>query len=233
MLVLHNCSLAYGSHDILTDISLQFSTGAVHGIVGSNGAGKTTLFKALAHRLPLKKGRISLNEQPLLNSDTALLDIEPFFYPRITGSEYLRLFSYKNPDFNGWEWNRIFQLPLDDEIMSYSAGMKRKLALLGVIGLKPRVMLLDEPLNSLDFDTSYLLMDTLSILAQHGTTILLSSHIVEPLIPICSTITWLAGKQDVRSFSKDDFPHLSEYLRSDDHAAQKALVERLLSIGHR
>ncbi len=231
MLQLNNCSIAYGDSCIFSDLSLQFSVGAVHGIVGSNGAGKTTLFKALAHRLPLRTGTITLNGEALQTNDVALLEIDPFFYPRITGNEYLRLFSFKNPQFDGEEWNRIFQLPLQDEILSYSAGMKKKLALIGIIGLKPRLMLLDEPLNSLDFDTSYILMDTLQILAKHGTTVLLSSHIVEPLLPQCESITWLAGRQDIRRFTQDEFSTLSEHLRPHEHEAQKALVERLLSKG--
>lgn len=229
MLELQAISVAYGDHHIFTNLSATFSTGAVHGIVGSNGAGKTTLFKTLAHAIPLQNGSITLDGKPLTKRDYALLEIDPFFYPRITGSEYLRLFQFTNPDFDGAEWNRIFDLPLDDEINSYSAGMKKKLALLGIIGLKPRLMLLDEPLNSLDFDTSYILMDTLALLAKHGTTVLVSSHIVEPLLAVCQTITWLAGRDDIRHFEQNDFPALAQTLRPLAHDAQKALVERLLA----
>lgn len=229
MLELHSISIAYGDHQIFRQCSMTFQSGAVHGIVGSNGAGKTTLFKALAGLLPLQSGSITLGGEPLQKRDCGLLEIEPYFYPRITGSEYLRLFEFNHPDFEGEKWNHIFGLPLEDEIGSYSAGMKKKLALLGIIGLKPRVMLLDEPLNSLDFDTSYILMDTLKILAVHGTTVLLSSHIVEPLLTVCETITWLAGEQDIRRFAQEDFPTLSENLRPAAHNEQKALVEQLVS----
>jgi ABC-2 type transport system ATP-binding protein len=229
MLDIRDISVSYGTHRIFTNLSATFTKGAVHGIVGSNGAGKTTLLKTLAGIIPMQSGTITLDGKPLTAEEYALLEIEPFFYPRITGSEYLRLFQFKNPNFNGEAWNRLFALPLEDEIATYSAGMKKKLALLGIIGVKPRVMLLDEPLNSLDFDTSYVLMDTLRLLAANGMTVLISSHIVEPLISVCDTITWIAGAQDIRHFDSPEFPTLAARLRPQGHEVQIALVKRLLN----
>jgi len=228
MLELQNLHISYGAHIVFASVNATFREGAVHGIVGSNGKGKTTFLKAMAGMITTQSGIMLLGGKPLDTRDCALLEIEPFFYPRITGAEYLRLFQFNNPNFTGVEWNHLFALPLDDEIATYSAGMKKKLALLGIIGLKPRVMLLDEPLNSLDFDTSYLLMDTLRLLAAHGMTILLSSHIVEPLTSVCDTITWIAGEQDVQCFERSEFPTLAQKLRPGGHEEQIALVKRLL-----
>lgn len=92
MLQIEQVSIRYGSFEALSDISWQINSGETHGIAGLNGAGKTSLLNAIYGYKSLAKGQILWNHAPLNNSQTAYLESGNYFYPGITGEEYLSLF---------------------------------------------------------------------------------------------------------------------------------------------
>jgi ABC-2 type transport system ATP-binding protein len=186
-LELQHLRAGYGEHIVLDNLSAKLQTGKIHGIVGKNGQGKTTLLNVLRGALTPLQGSCLLDTQPIMPHHVAMLEIESFFYPRITGNEYLRLFQFANKHFDAEKWNGIFELPLNDEIETYSAGMRKKLAFMGIMGLNRPLLLLDEPFNSLDLDTNYTLVDILKLIASRGTTVILTSHIIEPLVAVCDS----------------------------------------------
>jgi ABC-2 type transport system ATP-binding protein len=218
----------YGEHIVIENLSAHLKTGNIHGIVGKNGQGKTTLLNVLRGALSLQHGTCLLDGKHIEQHTVAMLEIETFFYPRITGSEYLRLFQFANAEFNAEKWNEIFELPLEDEIETYSAGMRKKLAFMGIVGLNRPLLLLDEPFNSLDLDTNYVLVDILKLMAASGTTVILTSHILEPLLSVCDSILWLAGTEQTRLFQKEEFGEIEGVMRSLEYEGKLAIARELL-----
>ncbi len=205
MLEITNLSASYPGKRVLQDINLQAQAASVHGIVGGNGAGKTTFFNTVYGFHPATEGALRWSGRPLQRSDIGYLETNNFFYSAITGREYLRLFRSVNRDFPADEWADMLHLPLDEWIDYYSTGMKKKIALLAVIKTGKPVLLLDEPYNGLDLESQYLLRDIVLRLKARGHTILLSSHILETLTPVCDAIHYLADGSIQRVVTPDGY----------------------------
>lgn len=228
MLTIENLSVSYGEHKVLDDLSVSLSVNFVHGLVGMNGAGKTTLLNTMARFLKPGSGTILMSGKPLKRDDLALLETESFFYSHITGREYLGLFN-SPPGVPGIdEWNSMFRLPLDQLIESYSSGMKRKLALAGVLRQDKRLVILDEPFNGLDIESSRLLSMIIARLKERGKTILITSHILGSLTGICDQIHLLRGGKIMFSRDKDDFSNLEQDIFRDLDPGYSDLVNSIM-----
>ncbi len=203
MLQLKNISVQFGKKTILKNISVAFKEDAIYGLVGINGAGKTTFFKALFGIVKTSEGVIHLNEKPIDRNEIAYLETENYFYPNITGREYLNLFSVTTTDFDNW--NQLLKLPLDDLIETYSTGMKKKLAIWAVIKLNRPILLLDEPFNGLDLETTELLKKILVNLKQQNKIIILTAHVFSILEDCCDEIAYLEGSGLSALIRRTDF----------------------------
>lgn len=189
MISIKNLTLSYGSSPVINRLNLDLQTGLIHGLVGLNGSGKTTLLNSLNGLVKPSTGSLCFKENPLSKKDISFLPTENYFYPNIAGIEYLNLF--RNDDFKTEEWNQLFHLPLNQIIDGYSTGMKKKLALLGVLKQNKPILILDEPFNGLDIETSRTLHSILSKLRLKGKTILVTSHILDSLTDLCDQIHYL------------------------------------------
>ena len=150
MLQITDLTRSYGEKEVLSIPSFGFVTGEVHGIVGLNGSGKTTFLNALYGFGRSKNARVIYENMPMDHTNTAFLEAENYFYPGITGHEYLALFQGKDTTTTIDGVNELLEVPLDELISTYSTGMRKKLALLGILKLDRPVLLLDEPMNGLD-----------------------------------------------------------------------------------
>ena len=152
MLEILDLRKAYGDHQVLHGVSLALRPGTIHGLVGANGAGKTTLLHCLYGLEPDYQGTVRATAGPSLREQTGLLPYEPYFYPRLTGREYLEycLQARGRPLVSFRGWNELLELPLDQYADDYSAGMRKKLALLALLVQDFRYLILDEPFNGLD-----------------------------------------------------------------------------------
>lgn len=210
MISIDNLSFSYGKSLVIDHLSWQLETGSVHGLVGMNGAGKTTLFNLIAGWLKPAEGKIWLNNDPIYQNACGLMETNPFFYPMITGKEYLQVFMLKNKSYNIEAWNRIFKLPLEEVVDNYSTGMLKRLSLMGILALNRELLILDEPFNGLDFEAVRLLQQILPALALKGKTVIVSSHITESLTTISQSISLIReGKIDFTMY-KDQFDGLEE-----------------------
>jgi ABC-2 type transport system ATP-binding protein len=228
MLTIENLSVSYGDHLVLDSLSLSLPEHEVHGLVGMNGAGKTTLLNSMAGFVKPGKGSVLLSGKPLQRADLSFLETENFFYSHITGREYLGLFKSPPGGPGADEWNRIFRLPLDQLVESYSSGMKRKLALAGVLRQDKRVVILDEPFNGLDIESSRLLSMIIARLKERGKTVLVTSHILGSLTGICDRIH-LLGKGKIQfSREKDDFTNLEQDIFRDVDPGYLTLVREIM-----
>lgn len=226
MIKIKNLTVKYCSEKIVLDnITIDFLPGKVYGIVGLNGAGKTTFFNTISTDLKKDSGQILFNENPVSNKDTAYLETVNFFYSKITGNEYLKIFKQTNEKFNLVSFQEFFRLPLDELIETYSTGMKKKLALLGILKQDKPVFLFDEPFNSLDLETNKILELIITALKEKGKTIFLSSHIIDPLITICDEILLLEKGKFIKSFNKSDYNKLEDELFSKLKGEAKIIID--------
>jgi ABC-2 type transport system ATP-binding protein len=129
------------------------------------------------------------------------------------GKEYLDLLSSTSNKFDIEKWNQIFGLPLNDLIDTYSTGMKKKLAFLGIMALGRPVLILDEPFNGVDVESNEKIFQILKRLKNHGKTVLLSSHILSSLTDICDKISFLKDGAISKTYHRDEFPLLETELR--------------------
>ncbi len=212
MLSITNLSKSYGEKQILTDIELHFNAGEIHGIVGENGAGKTTLFKCIAS-LESHEGKVQHTRIDIKNT-IGFLETNPEFLSKITGKEYLQLLcnarNIKDVDFQA---QNIFDLPLKQYAETYSTGMKKKLALTGVLLQNNDIFILDEPFNGVDIHSNLLIKELLKSLQEKGKIIVLSSHIFSTLQDTCDYLHYLKDEKIKKTVKKKDFSIIENLMK--------------------
>lgn len=212
------------SSPVLKGVNLRVAQGEKHGILGENGAGKTTFFRLLAGWLPTAGAeQIIWNNRRPDTDQVAFLEAEPYFYPYMTGREYLRFIRDDRAAID--RWNKLFDLPLDGQFAeAYSTGMKKKLALMGTLLQNRPITILDEPFNGVDLEGN----ETMMAILQHGalqhSAVLISSHILHTLTLVCDRISVLSGGVISRTVEKREFASLESDIRQK---AQQTVAEVL------
>ena len=201
MISIENLKVSYAENNVLKCVNLSIPSSSIHGLVGLNGSGKTTLLNTLYGLKEKQAGYISYNSLPIEKSKIAYLESVNYFYPYITGKEYLRMFQTQNVNFNIDKWNELFELPLNKLIEDYSTGMKKKLALMGVLCLNREILILDEPFNGVDLETVQKIKSLLIKLKDSNKTIIITSHILESLLSLCDLLSYL--NNGIIQFSKE------------------------------
>jgi ABC-2 type transport system ATP-binding protein len=212
MIEIKNLCVSYESKKVLNGLNASFKDPGIHGIVGLNGSGKTTLFNSIARVLIPDCGNILLNNKNINRSDSELLETDNYFYSNITGNEYLKIFSSTNRNFSLDAFTELFKIPLNELIETYSNGMKKKLALMSVLKQDKPVYIFDEPFNGLDLETNKVVELILKKLREKGKIILISSHILEPLIDICDTIHLLSEGKFSATYDENNYSLLKHEL---------------------
>ena len=214
MIEIKNLNKRYGTKTVLEDINLSFKSGQVYGIVGENGAGKTTLFRCVAG-LESFNGTITSPFQNIKNH-LGYLETNPVFMSYITGWEYLKLLcSAKKLQTENFEEQNIFNLPLNQYADSYSTGMKKKLALMGVLLRKNDIIILDEPFNGVDIQSNMLITEIIEELKKLNKTILISSHIFSTLNKLCDRIMFLSKGKIIMNVEQDEYTTLELNMRQN------------------
>lgn len=228
MLRIERLTVHRGRTEVLCGVSLAVAAGRVHGLVGRNGAGKTTLLDAVFGLVRPTAGEVCFGDRPIRAADVAYMPADTYFYPRITGREYLGIFAARNPAFDVAAWSDVFDVPLDQFVDDCSSGTQQKLALLGVLSLDRQVVMLDEPMNGLDMASNEVLMRLLRMLAEAGKTVLVTSHVLETLTATCDEIHVLDGGVIAGSFADTEFAQLRELLTSGQPALKIARLSTLV-----
>lgn len=209
MIHIENLTKYYGDKRVLYRVNLSLREGAVYGVVGKNGAGKTTLFRCLVG-LETFDGALHADRQPIKNH-IGFLPAEPCFFSHMTGREYLRLLcEARGADTGNLDERNVFDLPLDEYAANYSTGMKKKLAILGLLLQGNPYMILDEPFNGLDIHSGFIVAEIVKRLRELGKTVVISSHIFSTLSDTCDEIFLLDMGEIVRRVEKDQFDALHE-----------------------
>ena len=213
MIQIQQLSKNYGRKEVLVDINLHLEPGKVYGIVGENGAGKTTLFKCMAG-LERYSGTIK-NDFGVLKDHLGFLQTNPFFFKRITGGEYLRLLcNARGVAIKDLEKQNIFELPLQQYAATYSTGMKKKLALTGILLQQNDFFILDEPFNGVDIHSNIIITALIHKLKALNKIIVISSHIFSTLSDTCDEIYLLRNGLFEKRVEKEDFVALETEMKA-------------------
>ena len=209
MLEVRNLNVSFKNQKVLQDFNLNIENGEIVGILGKNGAGKTTFFESL-YRSVKFSGEVILENQHLKREQISYLETENYFYPYITGKEYLSYFKEIN-NSKYIELIEKFNLPLNKFVQYYSSGMKKKLALIGMLLLDKPINILDEPFNGVDFEGVHILYDIIGNLKSENKIVIVSSHIIETLFHTCDKIAILQNGQIEKIYEKSEYEQLQNF----------------------
>lgn len=199
---LENIQKSFGKKEVLRDVSYEFETGKIYGLLGRNGSGKTTLFNCLSEELEVDGGRALLAKAGEETRAVTPMDIgyvfsTPIVPEFLTGYEFVKFFLQINGKAGASQqpedWFRLVHFAQEDQhrlIKGYSHGMKNKLQMLVCLIAQPPVLLLDEPLTSLDVVVA-LEMKKLLQTMKEGRVLLFSTHILQLATDLCDEIVVL------------------------------------------
>jgi ABC-2 type transport system ATP-binding protein len=197
----------FGDKLVVDRLSLRIEAGQVMGFLGPNGSGKTTTIRLLMGLLRPTEGRASIlgrdchTDAVALKRDVGYLPDEPFLYPYLSGHEVLEfvagLHGFPHPEARERARESARELGLGDAAaaftITYSLGMKKRLALAMALIHDPQVLILDEPTNGLDPKGAREMRDTIARLAAGGRTIFLSTHLLEAAERLCHRVAIIRG----------------------------------------
>lgn len=231
--IIEHLSKRFEKKEVLRDIDFTFEEGKIYGLLGRNGAGKTTLFNCLNRDLIADGGSFYLEENGI-RRDVKAEDIgyvlsTPTVPEFLTGREFLKFFmdineaSVKDPKPLDayFDYMSIDPEDRDKLLKDYSQGMKNKMQMLINIIAQPNILLLDEPLTSLDVVVAEEMKQLLRSL-KDGRITIFSTHIMDLALDLCDEIVLLShGELEVVEKSNLDNHEFKEKiiaaLREEDH----------------
>jgi ABC-2 type transport system ATP-binding protein len=193
-------SKTFGDKQALADVTLGVPAGQICGLLGPNGAGKTTLFRLLMGILKASEGHLRIGGKDCFEERVeakrlvGFLPDEPVFYPYLSGREVLEL----SAGMHGLDASAAVarlasiadELQLADALPlfaeDYSRGMKKKLGLLLALLHQPKLLVLDEPTNGLDVESTRLFYELMIDESRRGTTIFFSTHLMDQVTKLCT-----------------------------------------------
>ena len=197
MLQMKNVTKTFDGFKALDDLTMTVPKGTVYGLVGPNGAGKSTAIRHLTGVYVPDSGEITMEGQPIyenngLKERIGYIPDEIFYYPSATLEEMRRFYKGLYPKFDDALFEKlqgIFNLPRKNALRRFSKGMQKQAAFHLAICCRPDVLILDEPVDGLDPVMRRQVWSLLlSDVAQHGTTVLISSHNLRELEDICDHV---------------------------------------------
>ena len=223
--IIKNLSKSYGDKEVLKDLSYTFEKGKIYSVIGRNGTGKTTLFHCLNGEEKYEGPVPQIEEdgviRELKEEDIYLVSDSPILPEFLTGGEFIDAFVKlnKNAD-HSLDTEKLFDLFNINEsdrnvlIREYSFGMKNKVQLMCAFILKPKIILLDEPLSSFDIIVSHDIKEMLiSMKSEH--IIIMSTHIVQLATDVSDELAILKNKKlNVAHYDGDrsDLKAFEDYL---------------------
>lgn len=203
MIQAQNLSRAYGKKEAVTDISFEVRRGEIFGLLGPNGAGKTTTIRMLTGQINPTSGsaRVAasdvVHQQRQLKERIGIVFEEQNLYERLSAYDNLKFscnlygISYKRVD----EVLELVRLRdrAKDKTHNFSNGMKQRLMIARALLHHPQVLFLDEPGRGLDPIAANEIRRTISALSQEGTTVLLTTHLMDEADSLCQRVAFIVN----------------------------------------
>ncbi len=240
-ILLDRVSRWFGNVVAVNDVTMRIGPG-VTGLLGPNGAGKTTLLHMMGGFLPPSTGTVTIGGEPTWQHEeiyrqVGLVPEREGMYDMVTGWQLVlsnaRLHRLPDPVAAAHRALETVEMtePQHRDISTYSKGMKQRVKMATALVHDPAVLLLDEPFNGMDPRQRLHLMDLLRRLGEQGRTVLFSSHVLEEVEQIASSIqVVVAGRHaasgDFREIRRlmTGRPHQYTVRSSDDRSLAAAVM---------
>lgn len=231
--IMEHVSKRYGEKQVLRDVDFAFECGKIYGLLGRNGAGKTTLFNCVNGDIKADGGNFFIiegdNRRNLKPEDVGYVLSTPTVPEFLTGREFLKFFldihekTIRNPRPLDEYFDGMSIAPEDRDklLKDYSHGMKNKMQMLINIIAQPNILLLDEPLTSLDVVVAEEMKQLLRSL-KTGRITIFSTHIMDLALDLCDDIVLLNHGEleivDKENLDSQEFKEkIIAALREDSH----------------
>lgn len=208
-LQLKNFSKRYGAnkHYAVHEANLEVNGGEIFGFLGPNGAGKSTIIKSIVGIQPISEGSISVCGYDCAKQSVEAKRVTGFvpdhyaLYERLTGREYINYIAdiYEvgkaERDERLSSYVKLFEMEksIDNQIKTYSHGMKQKITIMSALIHEPKLWILDEPLTGLDPESIFQVKECMRRHAEKGNIVFFSSHIIDVVEKLCNRIAIIKG----------------------------------------
>ncbi len=199
VLDIKNVTKKFGKKTVVDNLTFSVNEGEILGFLGPNGAGKTTLIKMAMGLLKITSGKITVcgfdiekDYEEAAQNFGGIIE-NPEMYSELKGITNIQIFSELYNDVDKQRIEEVVKLVglkdrITDPIKKYSLGMRQRIGLAQAIIHKPKLLILDEPTNGLDPAGIKELRDMLRKLANQGTAILVSSHLLSEMELMCDKV---------------------------------------------
>ncbi len=237
-------SKKYGERMAVSHINFDVPLGTVCGFVGPNGSGKTTTMRMLLGLISHTGGEgqvldASIDQPEKYLSRVGAMIEGPAFYPALTGAENLKVLA----TLGGFPIDRVQtlleQVGLGDRAKSkfktYSLGMKQRLGIAAALLPNPKLLMLDEPTNGLDPEGIQEVRALLRSLADNGTTVFVSSHLLSELEIISDYLVMLRKGEVVFSGKIEELLLAQQYViiaKGQNSADLEKILSLATGMGH-
>ena len=216
MIEIKNVTKKYGNKTALKNINFDIKDGEIFGFIGHNGAGKTTMIKSLVGILDFEDGDIFINNKSIKKDpincklDMAYVPDNPDLYENMTAIDFINFIcDMYETDIavrkeNIEKYSKMFEMEnkLNDDISSFSHGMKQKVALIAALSHNPKVLIMDEPFVGLDPKAVFDIKSVMKEMTKEGKTIFFSTHILDVAEKLCDRVAIIKnGKINKLKFS--------------------------------
>ena len=224
MIDVKSLSKSYGDFKALDELDIHIDQGSVYGLLGPNGSGKTTLIKHLVGIYKNESGSIAIDDKsvfdnPETKSEILYISDDLFYFSQYSIKEMANFYASMYPN---WSWERfntlkqVFPIDIKRRVVKLSKGMQKQVAFWLAISAKPKVMILDEPVDGLDPVMRKKVWNlVLQDVAEYGTTVLVSSHNLRELEDVCDHVGILFNGKMMVECELDN-------MKSDIHKLQLA-----------
>lgn len=218
MIEIKNVTKKYGKKTALNDISFEVKNGEIFAFIGHNGAGKTTLIKSIVGIHDFEKGDIIINGKSIKENqleckkEMAFIPDNPELYENMKAIDFINFIcdmyeiDQKTREYNIHKYAKLFEIEnnLNDPIISFSHGMKQKIALISALSHNPKVLIMDEPFVGLDPKAVYDVKKVLNEMTKEGKTVFFSTHILDVAEKLCSKVAIIKEGKLIKTGSMKD-----------------------------
>lgn len=190
------------SRPSVNNLSFKVNDGEIFGFIGPNGAGKSTTIKCVTGIIGFESGEIlidgiSIKDDPIAaKKNIGYVSDDHTLYEGLTGTEYINFIcnvfgvSQSDRDSRLSKYLELFALKdaINNQISSYSHGMKQKLCIIAALIHNPKIWILDEPMTGLDPKSAYNLKQLMKEHAEEGNIVFFSSHVLDVVEKVCDRV---------------------------------------------
>lgn len=211
---INDLGMSYNGQPVFNNLTTSIEKGRVVALLGRNGAGKSTLLKILNGQLQAVSGQSNVlginpvSDAAQLRKSCIMVNEECNLYPWMTPQTLAKVFSGMYAKWNQSQYDTLikqFGINPQHQISTFSKGTRRKLQLAFALAAEPEVLLLDEPVGSIDVVAREEILNSLiDSLVEKGVTVVISSHELNDISGVCDHVLILSEGKFVVDCSKDD-----------------------------